>query len=241
MAVTATQPTSYLSDPNATAGYQKAMSGAADLYSQYDDNPPIYDTNAATAWANVVPGLLAPQTPYQVNAAQSMGNLQGYMTPYTNAALGYATSSAVPINNQAVCQSQIHQYMSPYLNNVVNSAVQNINETNAQQQQQMAAQQAQQVHQQKLAHGGQVHGQKLSHAQQNHQQRLSQAEMAAQQTQILAEQLKQKNLQLQAQLDQAEHAYKMEELSMKSQVLKAQAEKARADLAKPKETPNANV
>jgi hypothetical protein len=69
----------------------------------------------------------------------------------------------------------------------------------------------------------------------------TEAEMAAQQTQVLAEQLKQQNLQLQAQLDRAEHAYKMEELSMKSQVLKAQAEKARADLAKPKETSNANV
>lgn len=137
MAASATQPTSYLSDPNATSAYQTALAGAADIYNQNINNTPYYGADEATKWANTVPGLLAPQTPYQVNAASEMGKLQGYMGNFTTPATGYASSSAVPINTYQVGQSQIDQYMSPYLNNVMSSAVQNINETNNQQQQQL--------------------------------------------------------------------------------------------------------
>lgn len=61
------------------------------------------------------------------------------------------------------------------------------------------------------------------------------------QTQAQQEQLKQQTLQMDAEYSKAEHAYRMEELAMKRQVLLAQAEKAASDLSKSKESPNANV
>lgn len=98
---------------------------------------PQYTPTVAQQYSNYVPGLVAPLTPNQQQAYQNIASLQGYTQPYLNAASGLTGASAIPIQLQQFNPSSVGQYMSPYLNNVLNSAVQNINETNAQQQQQL--------------------------------------------------------------------------------------------------------
>lgn len=61
-----------------------------------------------------------------VNAASNLAQ------PYYQAAAGYEQAGATPFSQQA-----LNQYMSPYLNNVVGSTMANLNETNAQQRQQL--------------------------------------------------------------------------------------------------------
>lgn len=127
------QSTGYLGNPlvtNAVTGIVNA--GAAAAAQPY----PQYTAQAAKQYANFVPQLVASQTPYQVNAAQGLGSLQGYNNDFTNQAMQYAQQAATPINFQRVGAEQINQYMSPYINNVANAAMANIKETNAQQQQQ---------------------------------------------------------------------------------------------------------
>jgi len=128
------QTTGYLADPKVAA----AVSGVLDAGAKAASTPyPQYTATTAAQYANYVPSLVATRSPDQVTAQQGLSDLQGYTTGFTNQAVNYAKNAAAPIQNQGVGQNQINQYMSPYLNNVVNSAMQNINETNNQQQQQL--------------------------------------------------------------------------------------------------------
>jgi len=98
---------------------------------------PEYGAGPAAAASQLNPYLVAPQTPNQIAAGQNIANLAGYYQPYANAASDLITQSANPIQVQQFGQQALNQYMSPYLNNVLGSTVANINETNAQQQQQL--------------------------------------------------------------------------------------------------------
>ena len=98
---------------------------------------PQYTPDTAASYANYVPGLVAAMTPDQVAAGQTIAGLKGYTTPYFNQATGMALNATSPLQRQQFSQGAVNQYMSPYLNNVVGAATANINQTNAQQQQQV--------------------------------------------------------------------------------------------------------
>lgn len=98
---------------------------------------PQYTPQTAAQYSNYIPGMVAPMTPNQAAAGQSISNLQGYTAPNFAAATGLAGAAASPIQLQQFGQGAINQYMSPYLSNVLGAAVANINQTNAQQQQQV--------------------------------------------------------------------------------------------------------
>lgn len=98
---------------------------------------PQYTPETAAQYQNYNAGLVAPMSPNQVQAGQSIANLQGYTQPYFQAATNMAAQAANPLQMQQFSQNAINQYMNPYLNNVVGAAVANINQTNAQQQQQV--------------------------------------------------------------------------------------------------------
>jgi hypothetical protein len=128
------QTTGYTGDPKVTAAVGNIINAGSTLAAQ---KFPQYTADVAKQYANYVPQLVAAQTPYQINAAQGMADLQGYVPQFTTQALQYAQQAAAPIQNNAVGAADINKYMSPYINNVANAAMQNINETNAQQQQQV--------------------------------------------------------------------------------------------------------
>jgi Transglycosylase SLT domain len=122
-------PPSYI-----TNAAQNLISGGENLAS----TPyPYYGPTQAAQASQVVPGLVAPLTPNQQTGYQTISNLQGSTAPYYGAATGLAAASAAPITGQQFSPGAIGNYMSPYLGDVVNSAVANINQTNAQQQQQV--------------------------------------------------------------------------------------------------------
>lgn len=98
---------------------------------------PQYTPDTAASYSNYNAGLLAPLTPNQAQAGQSIAGLQGYTAPNFGAATGLAAAAANPLQMQQFSQGAVNQYMNPYMNDVVNSAVANINQTNAQQQQQV--------------------------------------------------------------------------------------------------------
>jgi hypothetical protein len=98
---------------------------------------PQYTPDTAAQYQNYNAGLVAPLTPNQAAAGQTIAGLQGYTAPNFQAATGLAAGSALPLQRQQFSQSAVNQYLNPYLNDVVNSAVANINQTNAQQQQQV--------------------------------------------------------------------------------------------------------
>ena len=98
---------------------------------------PFYTPQTAAQYSAYTPGLVAPMTPNQAAAGQSLAGLQGYTAPNFAAATGLAGAAAAPIQLQQFGPQSINQYMSPYLSNVLGSAVANINQTNAQQQQQV--------------------------------------------------------------------------------------------------------
>jgi hypothetical protein len=129
------QSTGYMTNPKVTTAYGNLLDSAAKIGTQ-GFQP--YDQSAYSKFSQYVPNLVASQNPYQVNAAQGIADLQGFIGgQITPQALAYAQQSATPMQFQGVGQQQIDQYMSPYLKNVANSAMANINETNAQQQQQL--------------------------------------------------------------------------------------------------------
>ena len=98
---------------------------------------PQYTPETAAKYMNYVPGLVAPMSPNQATAGQSIAGLKGYTQPYFNAATNLAMGATNPLQMQQFSQGAINQYMNPYLNDVVSSATANINQTNAQQQQQV--------------------------------------------------------------------------------------------------------
>ena len=98
---------------------------------------PQYTPDTAAQYSQYNPGLVAPLTPNQVQAGQSIAGLQGYTQPNFNAATGLSLGSVNPLQMQQFSQGAVNQYLNPYLNDVVGSAVANINQTNAQQQQEV--------------------------------------------------------------------------------------------------------
>ena len=133
--------TSYSANPQIEAAYNSILSRAA---KQSTQPYPQYTPSTAAEYANYNPGLVAPMDPNQVGAGQSIAGLQGYTSPYFQAATGLVSGAATPMQMQQFSQGAINQYMNPYMNDVVKSAVANINQTNAQQQQQVLGNSVQQ-------------------------------------------------------------------------------------------------
>ena len=168
---------------------------------------PEYTPDTAASYANYVPGLVAPMAPNEVAAGNTIAGLAGGTTPYFNAARDLVGSSANPMQMQQYSGNAINKYMNPYMNDVVSSAVANINQTNAQQQQNVLGNAVQ-----KGAFGGDRSG--IAQAELARQQNLSnnatisnllgqgftnaQQEFNTQQTTDLANQLQNRNLASQA-------------------------------------------
>ena len=128
------QTTTYSPPAAVTGAVTDILNRAA---TQSNQPYPQYTPSTAAQYMNYVPGLVAPMTPNQVDAGQSISGLQGYTDPNFAAASAMASNAATPIQMQQYTPEAVNQYMNPYMNDVVNSAVANINQTNAQQQQEV--------------------------------------------------------------------------------------------------------
>ena len=115
---TATSSSSYSLPPEVAKNYSElaaqAKQTAAIPFSQYN--------------GEMVAGL----TPTQQAGIQNVNASAQEAQPYYQAATGLVGQAANPFGQQ-----QLNQYMSPYINSVANSTLANLNETNAQQQQQL--------------------------------------------------------------------------------------------------------
>ena len=124
----------YSPPPEVAAAYKQLLSNAQPLFTApYQP----YTAGKETTAADTVPLTVAPQTPNQVAAGQNISNLAGYYQPYANTATDLLQRGSQPIQLQQFNNQSVGQYMSPYLQNVMGSTIANINETNAQQQQQV--------------------------------------------------------------------------------------------------------
>ena len=128
------QTTTYSPPAAVTGAVTDILNRAA---TQSNQPYPQYTPDTAAQYMNYVPGLVAPMTPNQAQAGQSISGLQGYTDPNFAAATALASNAATPIQMQQYTPEAVNQYMNPYMNDVVNSAVSNINQTNAQQQQEV--------------------------------------------------------------------------------------------------------
>jgi hypothetical protein len=124
----------YSPPPQVAKAYEQLLNNAQPLFTApYQP----YTPGAATTASEITPLTVAPQTPNQVAAGQNIASLAGYYQPYANAATDLVQQGTNPIQLQQFNNQAVSQYLSPYLNNVLGSTVANINETNAQQQQQV--------------------------------------------------------------------------------------------------------
>ena len=124
----------YSPPPEVTAAYKQLLSNAQPLFTApYQP----YTAGKAETASDIVPLTVAPQTPNQVAAGQNIASLAGYYQPYANAATDLVQQGSQPIQLQQFNNQSVGQYMSPFMQNVMGSTVANINETNAQQQQQV--------------------------------------------------------------------------------------------------------
>lgn len=87
---------------------------------------------AATPFQQYQGEMVAGLTPTQEAGIQNVNASAGLAQPYYQAGAGYVQQGANPFGQQA-----LNQYMSPYINDVVSQTMANLNETNAQQQQQL--------------------------------------------------------------------------------------------------------
>lgn len=87
---------------------------------------------AATPFQQYQGEMVAGLTPTQEAGIQNVNASAGLAQPYYQAGTGYVQQGATPFGQQA-----LNQYMSPYINDVVSQTMANLNETNAQQQQQL--------------------------------------------------------------------------------------------------------
>jgi len=76
--------------------------------------------------------MVAGLTPTQEAGIQNVNAAAGLAQPYYQAGAGYVQQAATPFGQQ-----QLNQYMSPYIGSVANATMANLNETNAQQRQQL--------------------------------------------------------------------------------------------------------
>jgi len=124
----------YSPPPEVAAAYKQLLSNSQPLFTApYQP----YTAGKAETASDMVPLTVAPQTPNQVAAGQNIASLAGYYQPYANAATDLVQQGTQPIGLQQFNNQSVSQYMSPFLQNVMGSTVANINETNAQQQQQV--------------------------------------------------------------------------------------------------------
>ena len=124
----------YSPPPEVAAAYKQLLSNAQPLFTApYQP----YTAGKAETASDMVPLTVAPQTPNQVAAGQNIASLAGYYQPYANAATDLVQQGSQPIQLQQFNNQSVGQYMSPFMQNVMGSTVANINETNAQQQQQV--------------------------------------------------------------------------------------------------------
>jgi hypothetical protein len=128
------QTSSYKPPAEVMAAYKDLVSRGQSLLG---NKAPQYTPEMAAQYAGYGAGLVAPMTPDQIQAMRSIANTQGYTDPFINAGANMASQSGSPLDLMRFSEQGVQQYMSPYLNNVMRSAVGNINETNAQQQQQV--------------------------------------------------------------------------------------------------------
>jgi len=120
--------------PNAPMG----ADGTTPDYSQASlASYPTYTNDAAAKAQAGNQNLIAPFDPMQNAALGGISRMTGYLQPYTNAASALGLAGAAPVELQQFSPQSVGQYMSPYMNSVLGSTVANINETNAQQQQQL--------------------------------------------------------------------------------------------------------
>jgi len=124
----------YSPPPEVAAAYKQLLSNSQPLFTApYQP----YTAGKAETAQSTVPLTVAPQTPNQVAAGQNIASLAGYYQPYANAATDLIQQGSQPIQLQQFNNQSVGQYMSPFMQNVMGSTVANINETNAQQQQQV--------------------------------------------------------------------------------------------------------
>lgn len=81
--------------------------------------------------------LQAGFAPQQLNAFQTIQDAQGIAAPFINTAAQYASAGATPVTPTSFSASQVGQYMSPYIQNVVNATQAQFANQNAQQQNQL--------------------------------------------------------------------------------------------------------
>ena len=127
--------TSYTPNPAVSSAFTNILNAGQNLVA--NTGAPNYTPQTAQQYAGYVPGLVAPQTPDQIAAVQNIAGLQGYTQPYFQQATQAAQGATQPVQLQQFTPNNVNQYLSPFLNDVVGSAVANINQTNAQQQQQV--------------------------------------------------------------------------------------------------------
>jgi len=94
---------------------------------------------SATPFQQYTGEMVAGLTPTQEAGISNVNASAGLAQPYFQAGTGYVQQAANPFNQQS-----LNQYMSPYINDVVAQTMANLNETNAQQQQQVLGNQIQQ-------------------------------------------------------------------------------------------------
>ena len=124
----------YSPPPQVTAAYEALLKRSQPLFSQ-PFQP--YGGDQAAGASSITPYTVAPQTPNQVAAGQNIASLAGYYQPYGNAATDLVQQGSKPIGLQQFNNQAVNQYMSPFMQNVMGTTTANINETNAQQQQQV--------------------------------------------------------------------------------------------------------
>jgi len=124
----------YSPPPEVRDAYKALLARSQPLFSQ-PFQP--YGGDQAAGASSITPYTVAPQTPNQVAAGQNIASLAGYYQPYGNAATDLVQQGSKPIGLQQFNNQAVNQYMSPFMQNVMGTTTANINETNAQQQQQV--------------------------------------------------------------------------------------------------------
>lgn len=111
----------------------------ADVTAQYDNIIGQANTLSGSPLNQYGGPQVAGFTPAQTAAFNTVNNSQGIQTPYLNSAQTMLQNSQTPIWNSAQQWSPnaVQQYENPYNTDVTNATMANINETNAQQNQQV--------------------------------------------------------------------------------------------------------
>jgi hypothetical protein len=110
-------------NPIAMANYQAVMGRANNV--------------ASTPYQPYTGQLVAGLSPTQQSGIQNLNNAQGAANPYLQTAQGLIGQGTQQITPQGFSSGALQQYMNPYQQQVIDSTMANIGETNAQQAQQL--------------------------------------------------------------------------------------------------------